>query len=130
MYASSPAIVSVRSWSSVRWMKPRGPVRKVDCRNGGARVGLKGVDLTYVRSVVRPLTPPYLRQTGFPMSGRPRRRASCPRARGRGGQVNICHIILPPPGKTFSRCPIRVMKMRSYAKPPVCGDVRLVPKAS
>ncbi|RWW03913.1 hypothetical protein GW17_00032896 [Ensete ventricosum] len=34
-----------------------------------------------------------------------------------------------PPGKTFSRCPIRVLKMRSCAELPVCGDVRLVLKA-
>ncbi|RWW69301.1 hypothetical protein BHE74_00023110 [Ensete ventricosum] len=33
-----------------------------------------------------------------------------------------------PLGKTFSRCLIRVLKMRSCAEPPVCGDVRLVLK--
>ncbi|RRT35744.1 hypothetical protein B296_00045034 [Ensete ventricosum] len=64
----------------------------------------------------------------LPASGRPRRRANCPRARGRGGQVNICHIIsLPPPEKTFSRCPIRVLKMRSCAESLTSGDVGLVP---
>ncbi|RWW11570.1 hypothetical protein GW17_00024810 [Ensete ventricosum] len=41
MCASSPAIVSVRSWSSVGWVEPRGPAREVGCWNGGARVGLK-----------------------------------------------------------------------------------------
>ncbi|RWV89840.1 hypothetical protein GW17_00047994, partial [Ensete ventricosum] len=70
----------------------------------------KGVDLTCVRSVVRPLgIRPYLCQVdsttaGVPIlasdqllaSGRPRRRASCSRARGCGGHVIICPIILPP----------------------------------
>ncbi|RZR80930.1 hypothetical protein BHM03_00007040, partial [Ensete ventricosum] len=42
-------------------------------------------------SAVRPLTPPCLCQAGFPMSGRPRWRASCPRARGRGSQVGRFH---------------------------------------
>ncbi|RRT39185.1 hypothetical protein B296_00046800 [Ensete ventricosum] len=82
---------------------------------------------------------PYLCQVGYtttdapipvpdrlPMSGRPRRRASCPRARGRGSQVNICHIILPP-WKTFSRCPIRVLEMRSCAALLGYGDFGLVP---
>ncbi|RWW50864.1 hypothetical protein BHE74_00042841 [Ensete ventricosum] len=41
MCTSSPAIVSVRSWTSVGWVEPRGPARKVGCWNGGARVGLK-----------------------------------------------------------------------------------------
>ncbi|RWW42172.1 hypothetical protein BHE74_00052297, partial [Ensete ventricosum] len=31
-----------------------------------------------------------------------------------------------PPWKTFSRCPIRVLKMRSCAESPTYGDVRLV----
>ncbi|RWW80866.1 hypothetical protein BHE74_00010782 [Ensete ventricosum] len=39
------------------------------------------VDLTYVKSVVQSLTPPCLRQIGSAMSGRPRRRPSCPRSR-------------------------------------------------
>ncbi|RWV84921.1 hypothetical protein GW17_00053332 [Ensete ventricosum] len=70
----------------------------------------KGVDLTCVRSTVRPLgCRPYLCQVDrttagapilasdqLPASSRPRRRASCPTARGCGGQVIICHIILPP----------------------------------
>ncbi|RRT47815.1 hypothetical protein B296_00028392, partial [Ensete ventricosum] len=89
---------------------------------------LRDVDLahlTCVRSVVRPLTPPCLCQAGFPVSGQPRWRASCPRARGRGSQVNICRIIRPPQ-ETFSRFPIRVLKMRSCAEPSVCGEVRLV----
>ncbi|RWW21769.1 hypothetical protein BHE74_00030020 [Ensete ventricosum] len=75
----------------------------------------KGVALTCVRSAVRPLgIRPYLCQvdrttTGalIPASGRPRRWASCSRERGCGGEVIICHIILPHPGKTFSRCPMR-----------------------
>ncbi|RRT33763.1 hypothetical protein B296_00056007 [Ensete ventricosum] len=62
----------------------------------------------------------------LPVSGRPRRRASCPRLRRRGSQVNICHIILPP-RKTFSRCPIRVLEMRSCVELLACGDVGLVP---
>ncbi|RRT40923.1 hypothetical protein B296_00035025 [Ensete ventricosum] len=59
----------------------------------------KDVDLTYVRLAVRPLgIRPYLCQVGrtiagapilafdqHPASGRPPRRASCPRARGRDG---------------------------------------------
>ncbi|RZR98537.1 hypothetical protein BHM03_00027905, partial [Ensete ventricosum] len=39
--ASSSAVVSVRSWSSVEWVEPRGLAREVGCWNGGARVGLK-----------------------------------------------------------------------------------------
>ncbi|RRT39834.1 hypothetical protein B296_00048886 [Ensete ventricosum] len=35
----------------------------------------------------------------------------------------------PHPEKTFSRFPIRVLKMRSCAEPSVCSEVRLVPKA-
>ncbi|RWW05768.1 hypothetical protein GW17_00030933, partial [Ensete ventricosum] len=34
----------------------------------------------------------------------------------------------PPPEKTFSRFPIRVLKMRYSVGPSVCGEVRLVPK--
>ncbi|RWV82699.1 hypothetical protein BHE74_00047622 [Ensete ventricosum] len=70
----------------------------------------KVVDLTCVRSAVRPLgIRPYLCQVGrttagapilasdqLPALGRPRRRAGCPRARGCGGQVIICPIILSP----------------------------------
>ncbi|RWW03023.1 hypothetical protein GW17_00033867 [Ensete ventricosum] len=47
--------------------------------------------VSYRMSAVRPLTPPCLCQAGFPMSGRPRWRASCPRARGRGSQVGRFH---------------------------------------
>ncbi|RZS05231.1 hypothetical protein BHM03_00035710 [Ensete ventricosum] len=47
-----------------------------------------GVDLTCVRSVVRSLAPPILASDQLPASGRPHRRVSCPRARGRGNQVN------------------------------------------
>ncbi|RZS10193.1 hypothetical protein BHM03_00041377 [Ensete ventricosum] len=89
--------------------------------------------------------PPYLCQVGrmiadpsMPASGRlPHVRSAMlagqlsggartwqPVLRGRGGQVNICHII-PPPEKTFSRFPIRVLKMKSCAEPSVCGDVKL-----
>ncbi|RZS28718.1 hypothetical protein BHM03_00062358, partial [Ensete ventricosum] len=56
---------------------------------GETRLPLNDVDLahlTCVRLAVRPLTPPCLCQTGFPVSGRPRWRASCLRARGRGSQ--------------------------------------------
>ncbi|RWV98613.1 hypothetical protein GW17_00038523 [Ensete ventricosum] len=70
----------------------------------------KGVGLTCVKSIVRPLgIQPYMCQVDrttigapipasdqLPASGRPRRRASCPRKRGCGGQVIMCHIILPP----------------------------------
>ncbi|RZS00657.1 hypothetical protein BHM03_00030423, partial [Ensete ventricosum] len=31
--------------------------------------------------------------------------------------------------ETFSRFPIRVLKMRSYAEPSICSEARLVPKA-
>ncbi|RWW52262.1 hypothetical protein BHE74_00041346, partial [Ensete ventricosum] len=88
------------------------------------------VDLTHVKSVIQSLTPPCLCQVGFIVSGRPRWRSNHPRGRGRGSQVNICHIIssLPPPPKKTSRCPIRVLKMRSYAEPWVCSGVKLVPK--
>ncbi|RRT31568.1 hypothetical protein B296_00034446 [Ensete ventricosum] len=56
---------------------------------GEAHLPLSDVDLahlTCVRSVERPLTPPCLCQAGFPVSGRPRWRVSCPRARGCGSQ--------------------------------------------
>ncbi|RWW88117.1 hypothetical protein BHE74_00003019 [Ensete ventricosum] len=43
------------------------------------------VHLTRVRSTVRLLTPPCLCQVGFTVSGRPRWRSSCPKARGRLG---------------------------------------------
>ncbi|RZS13873.1 hypothetical protein BHM03_00045508 [Ensete ventricosum] len=94
----------------------------------GARLQLRDVDLahlTCVRSVVRLLTPQCLCQAGFPVSGRPHWQASCPRARGRDSQVNICRIIPPPPEETFSRFPIRVLKMRSCAELSVCGEVIL-----
>ncbi|RWW88633.1 hypothetical protein BHE74_00002483 [Ensete ventricosum] len=45
--------------------------------------------LTCVRSVVQLLTPPCLCQAGSTVSGRPRWRASCPRARGRDNQVRM-----------------------------------------
>ncbi|RZS04348.1 hypothetical protein BHM03_00034689 [Ensete ventricosum] len=113
---------------SYRCISPRHPWSLLR----GAHLQLGDVDLahlTCVRSVIRPLTPPCLCQAGFPVSGRPRWRASCPRPRGRGSQVNICHIISLPPEKTFSKFPIKVLKMRFCAEPSVCGEVRLVPKA-
>ncbi|RRT64306.1 hypothetical protein B296_00019384 [Ensete ventricosum] len=39
--ASSPAVISVRSWSLIGWVEPQGPAREVGCWNDGARVGLK-----------------------------------------------------------------------------------------
>ncbi|RRT62182.1 hypothetical protein B296_00005149 [Ensete ventricosum] len=88
----------------------------------------KSVDLTCVRSAVGPLTPPYLRLTGFPrrvghVSG------SVVRGREDVATRSTSAISFPPPspGKTFSRCPIRVLKMRYCAKSPAYGDVRLVP---
>ncbi|RWW48525.1 hypothetical protein BHE74_00045385 [Ensete ventricosum] len=39
--ASSPAVASVRSWSSVGWVEPWGLAREVGYWNGGARVGRK-----------------------------------------------------------------------------------------
>ncbi|RRT44409.1 hypothetical protein B296_00051511 [Ensete ventricosum] len=47
----------------------------------------KGVDVTHGRSAVRPLAPPILASDQLPVSGRPRRQASCPRARGCGDQL-------------------------------------------
>ncbi|RRT42390.1 hypothetical protein B296_00030507 [Ensete ventricosum] len=49
--ASSPAVVSVRSWRLVGWVEPQGSAREVECWNGGARVVLK------YSSSGRPLTP-------------------------------------------------------------------------
>ncbi|RRT40178.1 hypothetical protein B296_00035156 [Ensete ventricosum] len=49
--------------------------------------GCRPSHLTCVRSVVRPLTPPCLCQVSFPVLGRPRWRASCPRARGRAREL-------------------------------------------
>ncbi|RRT34216.1 hypothetical protein B296_00056341 [Ensete ventricosum] len=74
----------------------------------------KDVNLTYVRSVVRPLAPPFLRLTSFPHRvghvGRPV-------VRGRedvAARSSFALSFSPPPfGKTFSRCPMRVLKMRS-----------------
>ncbi|RZR91092.1 hypothetical protein BHM03_00019138 [Ensete ventricosum] len=61
-------------------------------------------------------------------SGRPRRWSNCPGAQGRGSQVNIRHIISPPPPleKTFSRLLIWVPKMRSCNEPSSCSEDRLV----
>ncbi|RRT42302.1 hypothetical protein B296_00048105 [Ensete ventricosum] len=39
--ASSPAVFSVRSWSSAGWMVIQSSAREVGCWNGGARVGRK-----------------------------------------------------------------------------------------
>ncbi|RWV78727.1 hypothetical protein GW17_00060254, partial [Ensete ventricosum] len=39
--ASSPAIVSVRSWSSTGWVVPQSSAPEVGCWNGGDRVGRK-----------------------------------------------------------------------------------------
>ncbi|RWW50941.1 hypothetical protein BHE74_00042758 [Ensete ventricosum] len=39
--ASSPVVVSVRSWSLIRWVKTRGPALVVGCWSGRARVGWK-----------------------------------------------------------------------------------------
>ncbi|RRT84844.1 hypothetical protein B296_00006054 [Ensete ventricosum] len=44
----------------------------------------------------------------------------------RSGQYLPYHF---PPEKTFSRFPIRVLKMKSCAEPSICGDVKLVLKA-
>ncbi|RRT35052.1 hypothetical protein B296_00042212, partial [Ensete ventricosum] len=81
--------------------------------------------LTLVRSAVRRLTLLCLCQAGSNTSGRPRRRACCPRARGHGNQVNIHHIIPLPSEKTL-RFLIRVPKMRSCNEPLDCSEVRLV----
>ncbi|RRT56377.1 hypothetical protein B296_00029294 [Ensete ventricosum] len=39
MCASSLTVVSVRRWSSVGWVEPRGPTPEVGCWSGGVRVG-------------------------------------------------------------------------------------------
>ncbi|RWW00016.1 hypothetical protein GW17_00037047 [Ensete ventricosum] len=44
MCASSPTVVSVRSWSLIRWVETRGPALVVGCWSGGARVGWKRLD--------------------------------------------------------------------------------------
>ncbi|RRT40370.1 hypothetical protein B296_00035311 [Ensete ventricosum] len=89
---------------------------------------LRDVDLapiTLVRLVVRRLTLPCLCQAGSNTSSRPRRWACCPRARGLGSQVNICHIISPPE-KTLSRLLTRVPKMRSCNESSGCSEVSVV----
>ncbi|RWW01692.1 hypothetical protein GW17_00035257 [Ensete ventricosum] len=58
--ASSPAIVSVRSWSSIGWVKLRGPAREVDCWNGGARVELEYSSSGRIGSQLRVTRSPYL----------------------------------------------------------------------
>ncbi|RWW71154.1 hypothetical protein BHE74_00021113 [Ensete ventricosum] len=85
--------------------------------------------------------PPYLCQVGhttadssMPVSDRLPRVGSAMSAGqvSEGARTWLSGQHLPyhsfPPGKTFSRCPIRVLKMRSCVEPPVCGDVRLVLK--
>ncbi|RZS23800.1 hypothetical protein BHM03_00056808 [Ensete ventricosum] len=93
-------------------------------RRGPSSLQLGDVDLahlTLVRSTVRRLTLPCLCQADSNTSGR---RACCPRARGRGSQVNICHIISPPE-KTFLKFLIRVSKMWSCNEPSESNEVRL-----
>ncbi|RZR81034.1 hypothetical protein BHM03_00007181 [Ensete ventricosum] len=87
---------------------------------------LTGVDLTCVRLVVRPLTPPYLHPTGYPCRVG---HVSGPIVQGREDVAarSTSAISFPPPGKTFSRCPIRVLKMRSCAHLLACGGVGLIP---
>ncbi|RRT45865.1 hypothetical protein B296_00045733 [Ensete ventricosum] len=89
------------------------------------RLQLRDVDitpLTLARSTLRRLTLPCLCQAGSNTSGRPRRWAYCPRVRGRGSHVNICHIISLPPEKTFSRLLTIVPKMRPCNEPSSCGE--------
>ncbi|RWW16452.1 hypothetical protein GW17_00019668 [Ensete ventricosum] len=131
--ASLLAVVSGRSRNSARWMGPSCPTPEVGCWSGGVwfegrRLSsgrVRGVDLTCVRSAVRPLTPPYLLQTDFPR-----------RVGHVGGLVVRGHddvatrststiSFFPPPGKTFSRCPTRVLEMRSCAQLLACGGVGL-----
>ncbi|RRT33344.1 hypothetical protein B296_00055499 [Ensete ventricosum] len=97
-------------------------------RHASSSLQLGDIDLahlTLVRSVVQRLTLPCLCQADSNTSSRPCQRAYCPRARGRGSQVNIRHIILPPQ-KTFSRFLIRVPNMRSCNEPSDGSEVRLV----
>ncbi|RRT68799.1 hypothetical protein B296_00032179 [Ensete ventricosum] len=73
-----------------------------------------GFGLTYARSVARPLAPPYLHPTNFPrrvghVGGPVVRRSNDVVAR------SSCAISFFPLGKTFSRCLMRVPKMRSCA---------------
>ncbi|RWW56475.1 hypothetical protein BHE74_00036827 [Ensete ventricosum] len=131
--ANSPAIVSGRSRSSARWMDPPCPTRRSTVGvvefglGGGASAWVKSVDLTYVMSVVRPLTPPYLHPTSC------RRRVSHvggPTIRGHDDVAARSTSVIsfpPPPGKTFSRCPTRVLEMRSCAQLLACGGIGLVP---
>ncbi|RWW60448.1 hypothetical protein BHE74_00032545 [Ensete ventricosum] len=84
-----------------------------------------GVDLTCVRSVVRPLTPHTCVRPASPCRVG---HIGGPVVRGRedvAARSTSAISFFPPPGKTFSRCPIRVLKMRSCVEPPVCGDVGL-----
>ncbi|RZS14376.1 hypothetical protein BHM03_00046057 [Ensete ventricosum] len=94
--ASSPVVVSGWSRCSARWMDPSYPVAGVGCWSGGVRVrrrhlrsgrepapakrSCRGVDLTYVRSDVRPLgIRPYLCQVGCMTAGAPTLASSFPR---------------------------------------------------
>ncbi|RZS00370.1 hypothetical protein BHM03_00030078 [Ensete ventricosum] len=65
---------------------------------------------------------PYLCQVGH--VGRPAVRGHDDVA---AKSTSVISFFPPPPEKTFSRCPIRVLEMRSYAKLLACGGVRLVP---
>ncbi|RZR94336.1 hypothetical protein BHM03_00023026 [Ensete ventricosum] len=89
---------------------------------------VRGVDFTCVRSAVRPLTSPYLYPTSFP---RRVDHVSGPIVRGHedvaARSTSVISFFPTPPGKTFSRCPIRVLNIRSCAQLLACGDVRLVP---
>ncbi|RWV89992.1 hypothetical protein GW17_00047834 [Ensete ventricosum] len=104
--ASSLVVVSTQSWSSVGWVEPQGPAWEVG------------------RTIA---------DSSMPVSGRLPRVGSATLAgqlsegarTWQPGQYLSYHS---PPEKTFSRFPIRVLKMRSCVVPSACGEVRLVPK--
>ncbi|RZS21361.1 hypothetical protein BHM03_00053990 [Ensete ventricosum] len=92
-------------------------VRRASCFLQLWRVDL--AHLTRVRSTVRLLTPLYVRSTPLCRVGH----ADGLVVRGHEDVTvrSIFVISCPPPEKTFSRFPIRVLKMRSCAEPSVCG---------
>ncbi|RWV86869.1 hypothetical protein GW17_00051190 [Ensete ventricosum] len=91
---------------------------------------VRSVDLTCVRSAVRPLTPPhtYIRPATRIESTTSMGQLSEGTMMWRSGQHLSYHS--SPPGKTFSRLPTRVLEMRSYTQLLACGGVGLVPSGS
>ncbi|RWV90587.1 hypothetical protein GW17_00047196 [Ensete ventricosum] len=84
------------------------------------------VDLTHVRSAVQSLAPLYLCQVGSAVSGRHAGDLVVQGRKDVAAKSIFAISSAAPPEETFSRCPIRVLKMRSCAELWVCSGVKLV----